>query len=240
MFGARGPHEHRQDHPGCRRADRHHHERNPEKHNAFDDEMDVRLFEILGRAARPSPTVRAVDLAGRGQVVVVGPRRRRHRHQQDRADPPRADDAGATRASSSSGTSRRRSSSPCRAGRSAARSSGRCCATSASPPRAPGSCSPRSAHGVIPDTGGVARLYQMCGHGVVERHGADRPAPRRRGGARPRHRVPRGAAPTSSTPRRCEMAEKIAASPAVTVKLARRVISHLGRARRCARRWTTS
>ena len=58
---------------------------NPDKHNAFDDEMDLALFEILAEL-RGRSDVRAVDLAGRGQVVVVGPRRGLDRHAEDRAD----------------------------------------------------------------------------------------------------------------------------------------------------------
>ena len=49
---------------------------------------------------------------------------------------------------------------------------------------------PEVTYGVIPDTGGVAVLYEMCGHGAGQRHGADRPHPHGRGGARARHRQP--------------------------------------------------
>ena len=45
---------------------------NPDKHNAFDDEMDLALFDALDRATRPSRRA-GRDLAGRGQVVLVGP-----------------------------------------------------------------------------------------------------------------------------------------------------------------------
>jgi enoyl-CoA hydratase/carnithine racemase len=85
---------------------------------------------------------------------------------------------------------------------------------------------PETSHGVIPDTGGVARLYQICGPGVVNdmvltgrvmdaaealAHGVvSRVVPREQ---------------LDSTVR--EMAEKIAAAPAVTIKMARRTISHL-------------
>ena len=85
---------------------------------------------------------------------------------------------------------------------------------------------PEVTYGVIPDTGGVAVLYEMCGHGLVSdmvltgrilsaeealAHGIvsrDRPADE-----------------LDATVR--EMAEQIAASPAVTVKMAREVIRHL-------------
>lgn len=87
---------------------------------------------------------------------------------------------------------------------------------------------PEVTHGVIPDTGGVGVLYEMCGHGVVTdmvltgrvmdaeealRHGVvSRVVP---------------AADLDATAR--EVAEQIAAAPAVTVKMARRVIGHLAR-----------
>lgn len=87
---------------------------------------------------------------------------------------------------------------------------------------------PEVTHGVIPDTGGVGVLYEMCGHGVVTdmvltgrvmdaeealRHGVvSRVVP---------------AADLDATAR--EVAEQIASAPAVTVKMARQVISHLAR-----------
>jgi enoyl-CoA hydratase/carnithine racemase len=85
---------------------------------------------------------------------------------------------------------------------------------------------PEVGHGVIPDTGGVGRLYQMCGHGLVSdmvltgrslnahealAHGI----------------VSRVVANDDLDAVAREMAEKIVASPAVSVKMARRVIRHL-------------
>lgn len=85
---------------------------------------------------------------------------------------------------------------------------------------------PEVAHGVIPDTGGVGRLFQMCGHGVVSdmvltgrvmtveeaySHGIVSRV------------VPREELDETAL----EMAGRIAASPAVTVKMARKVIAHL-------------
>jgi enoyl-CoA hydratase/carnithine racemase len=88
---------------------------------------------------------------------------------------------------------------------------------------------PEAVHGVIPDTGGVGRLFQICGHGVASdlvltgramqvdeayAHGVvSRVVP---------------ADELDATAR--EMAEKIAASPAVTIKMARRVLAHLSEA----------
>jgi enoyl-CoA hydratase/carnithine racemase len=85
---------------------------------------------------------------------------------------------------------------------------------------------PETSYGVIPDTGGVAVLYEMCGHGLVSdmvltgrvltaeealQHGiVSRVVSERE---------------LDSTVR--EMAEHIAQSPAVTIKMAREVIKHL-------------
>ena len=45
---------------------------NPDKRNAFDDEMDPRLFEILGRARATAPDVRAVIWRGEGKSFSSG------------------------------------------------------------------------------------------------------------------------------------------------------------------------
>ena len=85
---------------------------------------------------------------------------------------------------------------------------------------------PEVTHGVIPDTGGMARLYQMCGHGVVsDMVLTGRPM---HADEALQHGVVSRVVPADeldSTAR--EMADKIAAAPAVTVKMARRVIKHL-------------
>lgn len=85
---------------------------------------------------------------------------------------------------------------------------------------------PEVTHGVIPDTGGVGVIYEMCGHGVASdmvltgrvmdaeealRHGV----------------VSRVVVPEALDDTVREMAEQIAAAPAVTVKMAREVIRHL-------------
>jgi enoyl-CoA hydratase/carnithine racemase len=85
---------------------------------------------------------------------------------------------------------------------------------------------PETRYGVIPDTGGVSVLYQMAGPGLVSdmvltgraitaeealAHGI----------------VSRVVAPDVLDATAREMAERIAASPTVTVKMARRVIRHL-------------
>ncbi len=87
---------------------------------------------------------------------------------------------------------------------------------------------PEVGHGVIPDTGGVAVLYEMCGHGVV----SDMVLTGRRMEATEalRHGViSRIVAPEDLDETAQEMAHKIAGAPAVAVKLSRRVISHMSR-----------
>lgn len=87
---------------------------------------------------------------------------------------------------------------------------------------------PETGHGVIPDTGGVAALFQICGPGVA----ADlvltgRPMDAAEAYA---HGIVSRVVPRDeldATVR--EMAERIAAAPAVTVKMARRVLAHLAR-----------
>ncbi|MGI8332138.1 enoyl-CoA hydratase/isomerase family protein [Actinomadura scrupuli] len=85
---------------------------------------------------------------------------------------------------------------------------------------------PETGHGVIPDTGGVARLFQICGHGVA----SDLVLTGRPMGADEAyaHGVVSRVVPADRLDEVVrEMAEKIAAAPAVTIKMARRVIAHL-------------
>jgi enoyl-CoA hydratase/carnithine racemase len=85
---------------------------------------------------------------------------------------------------------------------------------------------PEAGHGVIPDTGGVGRLFQMCGHGVV----SDMVLTGRSLNAQEALSlgiVSRIVTREELDNTAMEMALKIAAAPAVTIKLARRVISHL-------------
>jgi enoyl-CoA hydratase/carnithine racemase len=85
---------------------------------------------------------------------------------------------------------------------------------------------PEVTHGVIPDTGGVARLFQICGPGVAadlvltgRAMAADE--------ALAHGIVSRVVAPDALDGTVMDMAAKIAAAPAVTVKMARRVLAHL-------------
>jgi enoyl-CoA hydratase/carnithine racemase len=86
---------------------------------------------------------------------------------------------------------------------------------------------PEVTHGVIPDTGGVARLFQICGHGVASDlvlTGRTMEADEALA-----HGIVSRVVPTDELDDTVfAMADKIAAAPAVTVKMARRVIGHLG------------
>jgi enoyl-CoA hydratase/carnithine racemase len=85
---------------------------------------------------------------------------------------------------------------------------------------------PEVTHGVIPDTGGVARLFQICGHGVAADMvltGRPMPAAEALGHGVVSRVVAREDLDTTAR----EVAEKIAAAPFVTVKMARRVLAHL-------------
>ena len=197
---------------------------NPEKHNAFDDAMDLRLFEILSEL-RTHPEVRAVIWRGEGKswssgrdVGAIGGAanelshhelmRRGHRGIQQlfELDAPVI---VAIQGWAIGGSFQRALLCDVRIAAEGARF-----------------MLPEVAHGVIPDTGGVGRLFQMCGHGLVSdmvltgrvlsaeealAHGV----------------VSRIVAPDELDATAREMAEKIAAAPAVTVKMARRVIANL-------------
>lgn len=87
---------------------------------------------------------------------------------------------------------------------------------------------PELTHGVIPDTGGVAVLYEMCGPGVVSDlvlSGRVMSAEEALGHGIISRVVPEDE--LDATVR--ELAEQIASRPAVSVKLARTVIAHLSR-----------
>ena len=197
--------------------------RNPEKHNAFDDEMDARLFAILAEL-RDRPEVRAVVWRGEGRsfssgrdVAAIGTMqvelshhelmRRGHRGIQQLWDLD-APVIVACKGWTMGGSFQRALLADIRVAAEGARFR-----------------LPELGHGVIPDTGGVAVLTQMCGHGVVSdlvltgrvmevdeafaRGVVSRVVP---------------ADELDDTVR--AMAEQIAATPAVAVKLARKVIAH--------------
>lgn len=199
---------------------------NDAKHNAFDDEMDAQLFEILVEL-KQNREVRAVIWRGEGRsfssgrdVASIGTMqvelshhelmRRGHRGIQQLWDL-EAPVLVACKGWTMGGSFQRALLADIRVAARDTRFR-----------------LPELSHGVIPDTGGVAVLYEMCGHGLVSdlvltgrilsaeealHHGI----------------VSRlvDEAELDDTVR--EMAEVIASAPAVGVKLARQVISHLAR-----------
>lgn len=85
---------------------------------------------------------------------------------------------------------------------------------------------PELQYGVIPDTGGVGVLYEMCGHGLV----SDMVLTGRTISAEEalwHGIVSRVVAPEELDSTAHEIAEKIVRAPAVAVKMARRVIGRL-------------
>src|SRR5215472_7697605 len=197
---------------------------NPDKHNAFDDDMDAQLFaaidELVGR-----PDVRAVIWRGEGKsfssgrdVSAIGSyqvplshhelMRRGHRGIQQlwELDAPVI---VACKGWVMGGSFQRALLCDIRIAAEGARFR-----------------LPEVTYGVIPDTGGVAVLYEMCGHGVV----SDMVLTGRILSAEEAlaHGVVSRVVPEAdldATVR--EMAEQIAKAPAVTVKMAREVIRHL-------------
>jgi enoyl-CoA hydratase/carnithine racemase len=196
----------------------------PDKHNAFDDEMDARLFEILAEL-RGRPDVRVVIWRGEGKsfssgrdVGSIGTQqtelthhelmRRGHRGIQQlwEMDQPVL---VACKGWVMGGSFQRALLCDVRVAAEGTRFR-----------------LPELTHGVIPDTGGMAVLHQMCGPGVVSdmvltgrimeadealRHGI----------------VSRVVDPDELDEVVRTMAEQIAAAPAVTVKLAREVLRQL-------------
>lgn len=197
---------------------------NPGKHNAFDDAMDAALFEILDQlAARPE--VRAVIWRAEGKsfssgrdVAAIGGGQARLSHHElmkrGHRGILRALDIEAPILVAMKGWS---------IGASFQRALICDIRVAAEGSRM---MLPELTHGIIPDTGGIGRLFQMCGHGVVsDMVLTGRPM---RADEALRHGVVSRVVPEAeldATVR--EMAEKIAASPRVSVAMARRVIRHL-------------
>ncbi len=196
---------------------------NDAKHNAFDDEMDARLFEILAEL-RARPDVRAVIWRGEGRSFSSGRdtsaigtmqvelshhelMRRGHRGIQQlwELDAPVI---VACKGWTMGGSFQRALLADIRVAAEGARFR-----------------LPELGHGVIPDTGGVAVLTQMCGHGVVSDlvlTGRVMEADEALAHGIVSRLVP--ADELDGTVR--AMAEQIARTPAVAVKLARKVIAH--------------
>ncbi|MEO9224167.1 MAG: enoyl-CoA hydratase/isomerase family protein [Acidimicrobiales bacterium] len=198
--------------------------RNPDKHNAFDDDMDARLFEIIGEL-RGRPEVRAIVWRGEGKSFSSGRdvgsignlkvelshhelMRRGHRGIQQlwELDAPVL---VACKGWVMGGSFQRALLCDIRVAAEGTRFR-----------------LPEVTHGVIPDTGGVAVLYEMCGHGLVSDlvlTGRVLPAEEALAHGIVSRIVPE--ADLDDTVH--EMAEQVAAAPAVTVKLVREVLRHL-------------
>jgi enoyl-CoA hydratase/carnithine racemase len=196
----------------------------PDKHNAFDDAMDVRLFEILGEL-RERPDVRAVIWRGEGKsfssgrdVAALGggavelthhelmARGHRGIRQLFELDSPVL---VALKGWAIGASFQRALLCDIRVAAEGARF-----------------MLPEVTHGVIPDTGGVARLFQMCGHGVA----ADMVLTGRTMSAEEAFHhgvVSRLVAEDVLDDTVREMADAIAKAPVPTVRAARRVLGHL-------------
>lgn len=198
---------------------------NPDKHNAFDDDMDLALFEVLAELRDRGPEVRAVvwrgegksfssgrDVASIGALKVDLPHtelmRRGHRGIQQLWDLD-APVIVACKGWVMGGSFQRALLCDLRIAAEGTRFR-----------------LPELTHGVIPDTGGVAVLHQMCGPGVVSDlvltgrvMDADEALA---------HGVVSRVVPLDALDDVClEAARQVAQAPLLTVRLARDVIRHL-------------
>ena len=200
---------------------------NVEKHNAFDDDMDLQLFAAFAEL-KERPDVRAVIWRGEGKsfssgrdVSAIGGEQVELTHHELMARGHRgilqvfdieAPILVAMQGWSIGASFQRALVCDIRVAAEGARF-----------------MLPEVNHGVIPDTGGVGRLFQMCGHGVA----SDLVLTGRPMGADEAyaHGVVSRVVPAEALDETVsEMAHKIAAAPAVTVKMARRVLRHLSEA----------
>ena len=197
---------------------------NPDKHNAFDDDMDAQLFDGLNRIAA-EPDVRVVIWRAEGtsfssgrDVGSIGTNRTELSHhqlmQRGHTGILRVLDLDvpilvACKGWTMGGSFQRALLCDIRVAAEGTRFR-----------------LPEATHGVIPDTGGVARLFQMAGHGLV----SDLVLTGRVLTAEEAltHGVVSRVVPADELDAVVrEMAEQIAAAPPLTVKLARRVIANL-------------
>lgn len=199
---------------------------NPEKHNAFDDDMDAQLFAALGEL-KERGDVRAVVWRGVGKswssgrdVASIGTNvtelshhelmSRGHKGIQQIWDI-EAPIIVAIQGWALGGSFQRALMCDIRIAAEGAKF-----------------MLPEVGHGVIPDTGGMGVLYEMCGHGVV----SDLVLTGRRMEAEEAlgHGIVSRIVPADELDDTAQqMAAKIAASPTIAVKLARKVIGHLSR-----------
>jgi enoyl-CoA hydratase/carnithine racemase len=197
---------------------------NPDKHNAFDHDMDVQLFDILGQLTERRD-VRAVIWRGEGKsfssgrdVGTIGGDNVAMTHHEMMTE----GHAGiqqlfdleapvivAMQGWSIGGSFQRALLCDIRVAAEGARF-----------------MLPEVGHGVIPDTGGVGRLFQICGPAVVSDMvltGRVMEADEALGHGIVSRVVP--AAELDDVVR--DMAQRIAKAPMVAVKMARRVLKHL-------------
>jgi enoyl-CoA hydratase/carnithine racemase len=197
---------------------------NPDKHNAFDDEMDAELFAILAEL-KARPEVRVVIWRGEGKSFSSGRdvgsigtlqvelshhelMRQGHRGIQQLWEL-NAPVIVACKGWVMGGSFQRALLCDVRVAAEGTRFR-----------------LPEVTYGVIPDTGGVGVLFEMCGHGVV----SDMVLTGRVLSAEEAltHGIVSRIVPGDELDATVqEMAEQIAAAPAVTVKMAREVIRHL-------------
>lgn len=197
---------------------------NPDKHNAFDDDMDAQLFGVLDQL-KGQPDVRAVIWRGQGKSFSSGRdvgafggpdsglthhELMRRGHRGIRAifelDAPII---VALHGWAIGGSFQRALLCDIRVAAQGARF-----------------MLPEVGHGVIPDTGGVGRLFQICGHGVA----ADMVLTGRVMSAEEAlgHGIVSRVVPADQLDTEVRsIAEKIAEAPAVTVRAACRVLAHL-------------
>src|ERR1700684_3402724 len=197
---------------------------NPEKRNAFDDDIDARLFEILTEL-KGRPDVRVVIWRGEGKawssgrdVSVIGTNATPLSHHELMTRGHRgilqvfdldAPIIVALHGWAIGGSFQRALLCDIRIAAEGTRF-----------------MLPEIGHGVIPDTGGMGRLYEICGSGVT----SDLVLTGRAMGAEEAYGhgiVSRVVAPEALDETAWEIANKIAAAPKVTVKMARRVLHHL-------------
>jgi enoyl-CoA hydratase len=197
---------------------------NPEKHNAFDDEMDERLFAILGEL-RERPDVRAIVWRGEGKSFSSGRdvgsigtlkvplshhelMRRGQRGIQQIWDID-APIVVACKGWVMGGSFQRALLCDIRIAAEDTRFR-----------------LPELTYGVIPDTGGVGVLYEMCGHGVVSDMVLSGRTLSAEGALH--NGIVSRVVPLDELDKTVrEIADHIATLPKVSVKMAREVIRHL-------------
>jgi enoyl-CoA hydratase/carnithine racemase len=175
---------------------------NPEKHNAFDDDMDAQLFEILGEL-KHLVDVRVVIWRGEGKSFSSGRDGIQQLWDLD------AVLVVACKGWVMGGSFQRALLCDIRVAAEGTRFR-----------------LPETTYGVIPDTGGVAVLHEMCGPGLV----SDMVLTGRVLSAEEAlsHGIVSRVVPEAALDSTCrEMADQIASAPAVTIKMAREVIRHL-------------